>query len=169
MSYSIYIGEAEISYSNSEGDAFVSVEAKGETNVMAPEFGYGDISGKGNGRHPGYGQMADFCRQTGLYNLFFDNDEGILRHHPGCVPLEKRHLNEVVAAREKWYKEHTGCVKKLPYKTTEPENLKEMSWTERERYEKEQDFDWIYARLIWYEFWFRHALKNCKKPVISNY
>lgn len=169
MGYSICIGEAVISYSNSEGDAFVSVEAKGEAAEKAPEFGYGDISGKGNERSPGYGQMVDFCRQSGLYNLFHDKEEGILRHHPGCVALEQRHLKEVIAAREKWYKEHPGCVSKLPYKKTEPENFSSMDWTEREKYEKEQEFDWIYARLIWYEFWFRHALKNCKMPVISNY
>ncbi len=168
MSYSIYIGKAIISYSNEEGDAYVSVEAEGEVNEEAPNFGYGDISGQGNGRHPGYSQMANFCRETGLYNLFYDKEDGILRHHPGCVPLEKRHLKAVVAAKEKWELDYQECKQKIPYEYTEPENYKDMSWNERETYEKQQGFDWFYARLIWYEFWMKYALEKYEMPVISN-
>lgn len=169
MGYSIVIGEAAIEYSNEYGDSYAYITAEGQKVNNAPCFGFSDISGKSNERSPGYGQMSDWCRNVGLYGLFFDKDDGILRHHPGCVPLEKRHLDVVIEAREKWYREHNDCVSKLPYSYKEPSNYKDMTWSEREKYEEEQDFDWMYARLIWYEWWFRWALKNCKKPAIYNY
>ena len=169
MSYSIYIGKAVISYSNDDGDAYVSVEAEREINESAPNFGYGDVSGIGNCRKPGYCQMANFCRETGLYSLFYDDENGILRNHPGCVALEERHLKAIVAAKEKWESDHKECKEKLPYKSTQPENYNDMNWEERKAYEEKQGFDWVYARLVWFEFWMNNALKNYEMPVISNY
>ena len=32
----------------------------------APEFPGDEMTGKSNGRHPGYGQWREFCEQVGL-------------------------------------------------------------------------------------------------------
>lgn len=162
MSYNINIGEPEIEYYPEDG--YMKMSVKEDTAENAPEFGFGDISGKGNGRYPGYSQMSEFCNETGLYKLFFDEEDGLLRPHPGCRPITKKHLAQITKARGEWEKEHPDCKNLLPTKDKEPEEPMDFM-----REEEESDkYDWMYARIIWYEFWFDWALKNCKMPSISN-
>jgi len=161
MSYDIYIGEPHIEYYPEDGYMKISVEHI--SLETAPDFGFGDISGKSNGRHPGYSQMHDFCRTSGLYELFFDEYNGFLRPHPGCKPITQEHLQVIMEARVKWEKEHPNCKENLPSPDKEPKGL---DWSGLDEYSKK--YDWTYARLVWYEFWFDWALKNCKMPSIAN-
>jgi len=164
MSYDIYIGEPEIKYYPEE--EYMKIGIKRETHPDAPDLGWGDISGKGNSRHPGYCQMADWCRTVGLYDLFFDEESGLLRSHPGCRPLLPKHLEEVRQALKLWEEKNPGCKEKFPSEDKFPSNYKDLNYDEQTKIDEQ--FDWMYARLVWYEFWFDWALKNCKMPSIKN-
>lgn len=153
VGYDIYIGEAETI------DGEIRIERA--IQDAAPEFGFGDISGRGNSRHPGYSQMTEFCKATGLYELFFGKNSGLLRTHPGCCPIGQEHLESIREAKEKWEEGHPNCKELLPTKDKEPALNRN---DEREG----NQYDWFYARLIWYEFWFEWALMNCRKPTIAN-
>lgn len=164
MSYDIYIGEAKINYYPEDG--YMELGVKDIELDNAPEFGFGDISGKSNGRFPGYSQMSKFCETVGLKELFYDEESGFLRPHPGCKPITQDHLEIITKAKEKWEKEHPNCKELLPTKDKEPANYFYIDFDTREQEEKK--YDWIYARLVWFEFWFKWALKSCKMPCISN-
>lgn len=165
MGYSIYIGEAEICYSKNM-DESVFIRAKEVENENAPLFGFMHISGKSNSTHPSYSGMSSFSKSTGLYSLFFEKGSGLLSFHPDCRALNKKHLDEVKTARLEWEKKHPDCKKKLPLKSKEPSDFKDLSIDKQ--LEISAVFDWCYAKLLWYEFWFEWALKNCERPVIVN-
>lgn len=124
MSYSIFIGE--LKKEPTEKSAVVELECED-----APVFGFEDISGKRNGRFPGYSQMAAFCKETGLYDLFFANKIGLLTEHPGYKPLTKEHLTTIIQAKEKWEVEHPGCKELLP--TKDKEDPSKEPWEQEER------------------------------------
>lgn len=163
MGYNIYIGEEEMKHYPEDG-----IDELGVKEIIldnAPEFGFVDISGKSNGRFPGYSQMSKFCKTTGLYELFYDEDNGLLHPHPGCRPITQEHLDTVVGARKNWEEIHPNCKELLPTKDKEPDYTRsDLTFEDRTG----SQYDWVYARLVWYEFWFEWALKNCKKPSISN-
>jgi hypothetical protein len=131
MSYSIYIGEPEIEYYPE--DEYMRIKVKCVEHPNAPELFYGDISGKTNGRHPGYSQMRNWCEKVGLYELFYDEEYGLLRSHPGCRPLLQKHLDEVVKARVLWEIGHTNCKNMLPLIERQPEGYKDLSWQEQKK------------------------------------
>lgn len=148
MGYSIYIGEATIFTEEDE----IWVGVKKIEHPDAPYWessgGFPDASEKTNGRHPSYTQFVDFCRSTGLANLFFDEDYGLLRDHPGIKRIYPHHLEEISRARKRWEELHPNAV---------------PGWN------VDKGEDPILARLIWYEWWFRWALENCKLPAIYNF
>ncbi len=149
MGYDIYIGEAVLRTDGEMGDEiWIDVE-----RIEHPDAPYWessgrwpDASGKTNGRHPGYGQFREFCRTAGLEDLFLDPDYGLLRDHPGVKLILPNHLEKIKMARQNWEKTHPNS---------------KPGWNEGE--------DPILARLLWYEWWFRWALENCKIPIIRNY
>ena len=161
MGYNIHIGEAYIKYLPEDNYIYIAViDTKQDT---APDFGFNDVSGKSNSRYPNYTQMSDFCKDAGIYELFYDEYEGLLKQHPGCRPITQKHLQQIVEARVRWEKEHPNCKEMLPYAKDEPSGLDYF-----EMIKFSEKFDWTYARLVWYEFWFDWALKNCKMPSIAN-
>jgi hypothetical protein len=153
MSYSIYIGEAEIDAD--WDDLYVRFIARHEELEEVPDFfvdnttkrdtrgfGWCDISGKTNGRHPGYSQMRDFSQLTGLEDLFYKE---LIVTHPGCVRLTQDHLDQVNTAVEEYYDENPGSV---------------PGWEEGQYT--------TLCKLLWYQWWMEWALKNCKVPCVSN-
>jgi hypothetical protein len=145
MGYNIYIGEAKI-YTGLEfedNDVYVGVE---EIEIdEAPYWEGGDISDKTNGRHPSYTGFSRFINEAGLKDLFRDESYGLIRGHPGVYVLQEDDYKTVRNARIKWENDHPNA---------------EAGWGE--------DKDHVLARLIWFEFWFKWTLVNCKVPVIKN-
>ena len=133
----------------------------------APYFGFGDLSKNTNGRFPGYSQKKEFCKRVGFLDLFFNNTNGLLKDYPGCVALEQQHLRGIQVAMRSWEKGHPLCKQQLPYKEKEPAGFAQFTAKQKEAWSREQNFDWYYARLIWFEFWMKWALTNCKEPVVS--
>ena len=136
MSYDIYIGE----YDDNE-KCVQSLDLS-----EAPAFDGDEMTGHGNHRHPGYGQWTDWARDVGLYPLFFDKTDGLMREHPGNQSLSEKHLDVAQSALRKWKRQHKDVVPGWGYGQ-----------------------DAMLARLVWLEWWMVWALKNCKRPTIYNH
>lgn len=161
MSYTIYIGEAVIEDNTCEGEDEYRAEwtVNQISNKDAPEFTGDDYTGQSNGRHPGYSQWGDFCRRNRLYEIFFSKEEGIMREHPGCFKLTKKHQKVFEKAfddLEKRDKRPAG----LDERHIKDEFITIPEGTETHSYDK--------VRLIWLIWWTKWAINNCKKPAIYN-
>lgn len=168
MSYDIYIGKAELSVPSKsdleDGYNHLSVSVNGMALPDAPTFPGDGMTKNGNSRHPGYSQWSEFCRRVGLYDLFFDNERGLIREHPGCFVLTKGHADEIHDALEKWQKDHP----KLEPGWCECTS-KECASMMGNKDAKHVERDPALARLIWLDWWVRWALKNCEVPAMANH
>lgn len=153
MAYDIYIGNAVPTTIEEDDGSYYSVWGGVTVNRVeledAPSFPNDHMTGKGNSRHPGYGQWADFCSAVGLTDLFFNKAHGLMRVHPGTFKLEFEHL---VTVRDALYE----------YREAHPDAV--PGWHDVDRVENGN-----LARLLWLEFWIDWALKNCERPAIHNH
>lgn len=145
MGYSIYIGEAVIK----DDDDHVWLGVKQIEHPEAPFFPNDSMTGRTNGRHPSYGGWAEFTRETGLYDLFFDKENGLMAEHPGVAKLLPKHHARVKTALEFRQVVSKGAPGFPPMGKTDGS-------------------DPMLARLIWLEWWMRWALANCKCPALEN-
>lgn len=153
MSYNIHIGELELE--TDPKSSFINLNVKGADHENAPDNG--DLSGKSSSRYPGYGQMSDFCEKAGpeIKSLFYDEEEGFLRPHPGIKRILPKHLETIAKAikdRNSTPEECYKLAKKI--KDTGDENI--------------TDEEGVLFRLGWYYFWMKWALENCRVPAIRN-
>lgn len=172
MGYNIGIGEAKIEYW--ADDDIISVTAASASHNDAPDLGKGDISGKGNYRYPSYTAFSNWVDATGLRETFYELNEEMTERrkesgfpnpdywqmrggHPGCVPLTKEKYDAVKGALDKWKKDHPDAI--MPT----PENTQHL-----QGFEEDHVNDYTLGRLVWFEFWMKWALENCKMPVIYN-
>lgn len=126
----------------------------------APQFPF-DPTGKTNYRAPSYSAWHDFCKEVGLYELFFDKTErtGLMAEHPGTFVIAEEHYETVKAARER--REALGL--------GEPGWDFDGSWgADPANDDGVRGRDGNLARLLWLEWWFRWALDNCERPAIQN-
>ncbi|WP_040980608.1 MULTISPECIES: hypothetical protein [Oceanobacillus] len=153
MSYDIGIGEAIFSEKMDDETLKrdIEIEVKKIFLDHAPVWAddndpFPDMSGKSNYRYAGYSSMVDFCKETGLYEFFFNPEDGLIRHnnYPGSTRIFPKDLKTITQAKQNWIKNHPNHV---------------PGWKDYQ--------DPTLAKLIWYEFWFEWALKNCRNPIIN--
>lgn len=158
MSYSIYIGQAVVVDSDGAfgagGELRVSVQS--ESHPEAPTAPNDALTSNTNARHPGYSSWDAFVRAVGLRDLFFSEEYGLMREHPGCFAFTPEHLRRVRDAlrvwRKKWPHASPGFMADGDHDTT-PAKIAAAHL----------------ARLIWLEWWMGHALKTCPLPAIYNH
>lgn len=138
MGYSFRIGEGK--WNSKEKMCCVSVHGEDAAPVFEGDY----LTENRNERHPSYSGWYEFCRATGLYDLFFSDKDRLIPEEPGSVRLNLRHLKVVREAVDR-FKEVHGC-----------ENSAEPA------------SDANYVRLIWLEWWINWALRNCKNPTFQN-
>lgn len=175
MSYSIYIGEAELEIPDKQAIDDCNLDRENfslyahvqKINLPdAPIFPGDQMTGNSNGRHPGYSQWSDFCKEAGIYEVFYGEDEnerdGLLGDHPGCFLLLPWHLDAIKEAKRKRSMTLFAGV--------------EPGWcncSQCDRFGKKETVhvnrDATLARLIWLEWWMEWALKNCKIPAVYNH
>jgi len=168
MGYNISIGNAVLEYERE--DLLMRIVVESAEHDDAPN--HCEFTKKGNYRSPGYSAWADFCREAGreIVLLFYGNYPGgpnrgtynedeqfhretaFLCHHPGCEPICVKDLELIRAARIR--REATNGGK--------PPGFWECSK------EVDNGTDATLARLLWLEFWFDWALRNCERPAIAN-
>lgn len=160
MGYTLRIGNAVPEFSKEDGELSARWVVENAELPEAPAFP-NDINNHRNCRWPSYLGWADFCRNAGIYELFYGTDRnargGLLEHHPGCVMLTADH-HAIVAKALKNRQE----VATLP-----------PGFMANPHFGKPEDqvpgkFDPTLARLIWLEWWMRWALHNAETPAIYN-
>ena len=154
MGYKIIIGELILDDSDPDSIRY-TVEIT--EDATAPIFSGDYATHNTNVRKPKYSAWADFLHETDLYELFMDEEVGLMRQHPGVQPIDEEHLHQVNAA----YLLRCAFVDKQP--GWEYQNPASATVTENST-----DFDPHLARLGWLRFWMRWALDNCKSPSIYN-
>lgn len=177
MGYSITLGEARIGYYPE--DEYMKIEAEGMVHDDAPDLGRGDISGKSNQRHPSYTAFKKWCDETGLLEVFYETDDykteqrrmmgwedpvywQIKGGHPGATPITRDMYKKVKSALTKYRKKHPNAI--MP----SPENTEGFGPNALMTGEGMEHLDYTLGRLVWFEFWMRWALENCKHPIIAN-
>lgn len=155
MGYDIYIGEADLEIC--EYDNAVRIIVKKTTHPSAPFFRNDGMTGRGNSRHPSYHGWSIFCKETGLIDLFFNEETGLMRSHPGSYSLTQSVLEIICNAleRRKQYAKEKGLIAEFPENFIGNDPV--------------PNADPHLARLMWLEFWVRWALENCKNPTIVNF
>lgn len=145
MGYNLFIGNAKLVENDGMWTADVDLVEVDEPLVIR-----GDTSAPV--RYPSYSQWKDFAVKADLDKMFFDNEEGLIRRHPGTFLLTQDHLTKVRAAleiaRRKYPNEPIG----FPDDDDQPVS----DGTEQ------------LTRLVWLEFWIDAALKHCKRPAFGN-
>jgi hypothetical protein len=170
VGYTITIGEAKIAYDPEW--LSISIEAESEEHDDAPN--HDGFTGKSNSRSPSYTVWPDFCRDAGIYELFYgggwDKANGyykscpdgyhretpLLAHHPSAQPICKGDLDVIRAARVKREQTNGG----------RPPGFWEYDKEKRDFIDNGTDS--TLARLLWLEFWMDWAIKNCRIPIIEN-
>jgi hypothetical protein len=128
----------------------------------APTFPNDEMTGKGNSRHPSYSGFANFCDDTGLSELFFEEYTGLMRNHPGIFQIRQEHLDVIDEALKNWKEEHPNSVPGFL-----PDSFSGGKWFNTP---VEAGIDHNLARLIWFQFWFKWAIDNYGvKAAIENY
>lgn len=148
MGYNIYIGNAVPEFDKSDFpylSARWSVEHAEHPD--APDFSADGCPSKNtNARFPSYGAWDDFTKWAGIHAMFYDEDEGFFRPHPGCCGITISQVEEVESMLR-----HKKSVATLPAGFSEDGTK-----------------DHNLARLMWLAFWMRWAVDNCETPAIFN-
>ena len=161
MGYSITIGNAVPEFSKEDGELYACWVVEGACSDDAPTFPNDVMTGNSNRRSPSYSGWGDFCRETGLYDLFYKEWEGLIYNHPGCKPITQEHYQEVYDALER-YKEKATKLPGFSGYSKWDKNLQLWITADEDKY------DFILPRLMWLEFWMKWALENCETPAIRN-
>lgn len=160
MGYTLKIGEAKIHWDEDS----VSVGVEDQKHDNAP--GYGEPTDYENQRWPSYTSWYEFATFAGLGVLFPDsqphekgNHLSLMPHHPGSVPLLKKHQEFINRAYDafKW---------KYPKAAPTYGETKEDDpfWCDPMNPECNGQL----CRLEWLKYWVDWALENCERPVFYN-
>ena len=171
MGYTINIGSAEPEWpANLDEDVEPGWTVEGLAREDAPTFPGDEMTGNSSSRSPSYSTWANFCRETGLYDLFFGarydgsteptRDVCLMRKHPGVAALRPADLLEIRHARIRW--------EAKPWPTTERIAGWDPTKAWNDNSEPDPRYDGNLARLLWLEWWVTYALENLKRPAVGN-
>jgi hypothetical protein len=148
MGYSLTIGEAKIE--KDEDQAYIYIDVATVSHDEAPA--YGEPTDNTNMRWPSYTSWAGFARFFNLYDIFFDEEVGLIREHPGAALITKEHKDRIDEELEVFKKEHPNAVARYDNKEDGDEN----------------DANSYLVRLEWLKYWVDWALENCENPTFRN-
>jgi hypothetical protein len=157
MGYTLRIGELTTTISQDGLESYIDNSAEVEHLENAPAFG--EPTDHTNSRWPSYSAWHDFARFVDLEDFFYDKETGLLRKHPGCVPLVKEHKEIFDEAYANFYKKYPNAKAGYSPKVLSDAFVEDKDWPEENNYA---------ARLEWLKFWLDWAFENCKIPVFYN-
>lgn len=175
MGYNLYIGEAEVIVYMEERHARMGVRQVSDGWDDTPaDIQFNTIS-------PSYPVWRNFCRETGLYSVFYAPecpecfDKPLERSMRGCVHCGLKSV---------WWevngKQYEGLMKNRPGAAPLTEDhlnaFREArrAWVNKpEEYRQEvgcdeEGTDQVLRRLNWLYLWTKWALENCKNPTFAN-
>jgi hypothetical protein len=89
----------------------------------------------------------------------YDTENGLIRNHPGCVPLTKEHKEIIDKTYKEFYEKYPNCKAGYSPKMDEAKGIYDNKWPKENSYA---------VRLEWLKYWIDWALENCKNPVFYN-
>ncbi len=158
MGYTIAIGNASVVHYRDGETLIARWEVERTSHDSAPDFP-NDPNGKTNLRMPSYGVWEEFCRDTGIWRCFYDDDGNVRSGYPGTRVLTQADLALVRQARttrEKQYSKPTGFNKDQP-RSNVVVQLRPRT----------EIYDADLARLMWLEYWIGWAIHHCDTPAIE--
>lgn len=158
MGYSLYIGEAKLATDKEIDEHWIYIDCETFKDIKgAPD--YGDVNPCESTRWPSYTQWSEFAKSVNLYDYFFDEENGVIKDHPGTHLLTNEDYNRVNFAfgeyKKKYKKELKGIAR---YKLKRGNS----------NFTYEEMIKYNYVRLHWLVFWIKYALDNCKYPIFQN-
>lgn len=169
MGYNIGIGEAFIARLDDETQRIWV-----RTTRLDDAPNHCPFTGKGNWRSPSYSVWSEFCKDAGVYELFYGQGwSGDIGRYESCSDgfhREKPLLQQHLGAAAIGVKDADFVSGKLrDYRAAHPFAL-EGFWEIDPKTGAETDtgLDPVLARLVWLEFWTRWAVENCDKPTVAN-
>jgi hypothetical protein len=162
MGYSIAIGQLEVIRHEDEDfeDGFcISYDAESVTNPDAPAFG--EPTDYTNSRWPSYTAWSKTVKFLGIYELMFDEENGLMKNHPGYTALTQEHKAIIDAAYVSFYEKYPNAKPGYSPKSRDGNDLfiEDPDWPEA---------NGIAVRLEWLKYWIDWALANCSEPVFCN-
>jgi hypothetical protein len=158
MGYTLKIGELKPTIYKDGLDSFISNDVEGQSIDGAPA--YGEPTDGTNSRWPSYTSWHESMRFVGLHEFMFNKENGLLREHPGCVPLVEEHKKIIDDAYAEFYKKYPNCKPGYSDKLDFQNGVYEDdNWPEENAYA---------TRLEWLKYWVDWALDNCEQPVFYN-
>jgi hypothetical protein len=171
MGYTIIIGEA--CFEGDKDEAYLRVWAKGERHDTAPVFPNDPLTGNSNSRSPSYTGWSEFCRETGLYGMFFGvngrrdpymrsdpdchREVPIMSDHPGYAAINAEDVLAVKQALERHVAKHGDLTPGF------------REWQERDEDAPANAMACATrARLLWLNYWTDWAVTHCAHPIIAN-
>lgn len=155
MGYTLIIGELKTEVIQDDG-GYIYNTAELTNHDDAPAFG--EPTDHENSRWPSYTAWANAMRFIGLEELMHNKNTGLLRNHPGCIPLTKEHKEIIDKAYIAFYEKYPNA--KAGYSTkVNAFGDDDPDWPEENSYA---------VRLEWLKYWVDWALENCKQPVFYN-
>jgi hypothetical protein len=158
MGYTLKIGELKTEIYDEGLESYIHMTAEPKDLPEAPA--YGEPTDNSNSRWPSYTSWANAMRFVGLYDFMYNKETGLIRNHPGCVPLVKEHKEIIDKAHAEFYQKYPNAKAGYSPKLDEAKGV----W---------EDPEWpmennMATRLEWLKFWVDWALVNCKQPVFYN-
>lgn len=158
MGYSLTIGELKHEITDDKLETEIYSYAEDVTLPNSPS--YGEPTDYTNSRWPSYTSWGMAMEFVGLNDFMYNKKTGLLRDHPGCVPLVKEHKEIIDKAHIDFYKKYPNCKPGFSPKLNDRLGIYEDSeWPEENM--------WA-VRLEWLKFWVDWSLENCKVPVFHN-
>lgn len=158
MGYTLRIGELETDVECYGLETYILNNAKAVTDENSPAFG--EPTDNTNSRWPSYSSWHDAMNFIGLHDLMFNKETGLIRNHPGCVPLVKEHKDIIDKVYKDFYEKYPNCKPGYSPKINEKEGIFEDEyWPSENNYA---------TRLEWLKYWVDWALESCEIPVFYN-
>lgn len=145
MGYELKIGQAVTRFDSEIGRERVDCEKVFLSDAPA----FGEITDHSNVRLPSYSSWEIFAEEVGLYDFFYDREQGLLNGWEGVVPLTGAHKAAIDHACVAYLERHPAV---FSVKTEDSLG--------------EEDFH--FGRLRWLKFWVEWALESCDTPIFLN-
>lgn len=171
MGYNLAIGEAI--FQGNPDHCYLTVWAERQAHDAAPTFENDPLTGNTNERSPSYSAWTEFCRDVGLYGMFYGVDgrrdpymrgdpdchreTPILSNHPGYEMIGEADVLAIKHALDQHIIKHGDLVPGF------------RPWDERDEDAPANALQCAQrARLLWIHYWADWAVRNCKWPIIAN-
>ena len=152
MGYTLAIGEKR-SIQEDDGSTYYDVERI--FHNKAPAFG--EPTDHTNQRWPSCSTWKKFSEFTGLVNLFYDKDNGLINaSKDGVVLIRQIHKKQIDLALEVITDRFPNAFAGYSPKVDDILVHSDPDWPEAN--------EWL-VRLHWLKYWVDWALENCKEPV----